>query len=251
MRATSIPPPLVIFDLDGTLAETAGDLMGALNAVLGMDGIAPLPVDQARSLLGAGGRALIERGYAVSGRALDKARLEELFGVFLAHYEAHIADHSTLFPGVSEALDALEKEGFAFAICTNKMERASRKLLKALGVDGRFKAICGQDSFGFFKPDARTLPAVVAAAGGDVGRTVMIGDSVTDIAAARNASLPVIAVDFGYTDKPVRELGPDIVISHFKDLPAAVRRVLSLDGQAAGALSQPHDDAAAGPARDW
>ena len=104
------------------------------------------------------------------------------------------------------------------------MEHASRKLLKALGAEGRFAAICGQDTFGFFKPDARTLPAVIEVAGGRAGRAVMIGDSVTDIAAARNAGVPVIAVDFGYTDKPVRELGPDLVISHFDELPAAVRR---------------------------
>ncbi len=218
--------PTVVFDLDGTLAETAGDLMAALNAVLALDGIAPLPVGQARSLLGAGGRALIERGYAVSGRSVDKVRLEELFRAFLAHYEAHIADHSTLFPGVTDALDTLAREGRILAVCTNKMERASRKLLKALDADACFAAICGQDTFGFYKPDARTLPAVIAAAGGVPDRAVMVGDSITDIAAARNAGIPVIAVDFGYTDKPVRELNPDLVISNFRDLPEAVRRFI-------------------------
>lgn len=225
-------PPLVIFDLDGTLADTAGDLMGALNAVLVKDGIAPLPVDQARSLLGAGGRALIQRGYAVSGRSLDPARLEALFVAFLAHYEAHIADHTALFPGVIAAMDLLQKDGFIFAICTNKMEKTSLTLLKALQVEGRFTAICGQDTFGFCKPDARTLPAVVAAAGGDPTRVVMIGDSITDIAAAQNAGIPVIAVDFGYTDKPVRELGPDRVISDFAALPRAVRDLLAIGATA-------------------
>ena len=225
-------PPLVIFDLDGTLADTAGDLMGALNAVLVEDGIAPLPVDQARSLLGAGGRALIQRGYAVSGRSLDPARLEVLFVAFLAHYEAHIADHTALFPGVIEAMDLLQQEGFIFAICTNKLEKTSLMLLKVLQVEARFQAICGQDTFAFCKPDARTLPAVIAAAGGDPARVVMIGDSITDIAAAQNAGIPVIAVDFGYTDKPVSELGPDRVISDFAALPQAVRELLSLDTQA-------------------
>ena len=219
--------PLVIFDLDGTLADTAGDLMGALNVVLAGDGIPPLPVDQARTLLGAGGRALIERGFAVSGRSLDKARLELLFQQFLAHYEAHIADHTALFPGVVEALDRLETSGFDFAICTNKMEQPSRKLLDLLGVSQRFRAICGQDTFGFYKPDARTLPAVIERAGGSIGAAVMIGDSITDIAAAKNAGVPVIAVDFGYTDRPVTELGPDWVISHFAELPEAVGTVLA------------------------
>ena len=219
-------PPLAIFDLDGTLADTAGDLMGALNAVLDRDGIAPLPVDQARTLLGAGGRALIERGFAVSGRSLEKDRLEVLFRDFLAHYEAHIADHSRLFPGVSEALDELERAGWRFAVCTNKMEHASVKLLEALGVASRFAAICGQDTFPFCKPDARTLPAVTEQAGGSPGATVMIGDSITDIAAAKNAGIPVVAVDFGYTDKPVSQLGPDRIISHFRDLAPALRDVL-------------------------
>ena len=217
------PSPLAIFDLDGTLADTAGDLMGALNAVLERDGIAPLPVDQARTLLGAGGRALIERGFAVSGRSLEKDRLEVLFRDFLAHYEAHIADHSRLFPGVVEALDELEQAGWRFAICTNKMELASVKLLQALGVAHRFAAICGQDTFEFCKPDARTLPAVIEQAGGSPRTAVMIGDSITDIAAAKNAGIPVVAVDFGYTDKPVSELGPDRIISHFRELAPALR----------------------------
>ena len=114
----------VVFDLDGTLAETAGDLMGALNHVLSLDGIAPLPVAQARSLLGAGGRALLQRGYAAAGRNLDGARLEALFRLFLAYYEEHIADHSFLFPGAVAALDRLDSRGYAFAICTNKIEKA-------------------------------------------------------------------------------------------------------------------------------
>ena len=220
-------PPLVIFDLDGTLAETAGDLMAALNTVLEGEGVPALPVEQARTLLGAGGRALIQRGFAVSGRSVDAPDLERLFVAFLADYESHIAARSHLFPGVEAALDDLERAGFAFAVCTNKMEKASLMLLDALGVTGRFRAICGQDSFGFHKPDARTLPAVIDRAGGDPRRCVMVGDSVTDIAAAKNAGVPVVAVDFGYTDKPVTELGPDRVISHFAQLPAAVADLIA------------------------
>ena len=219
-------PPLVIFDLDGTLADTAGDLMGALNAVLARDSLAPLPADQARTLLGAGGRALIERGYAVSGRSLEPGRLEELFRAFLAFYEDHLVDHTTLFPGVLEAMDRLEGKGYAFAVCTNKIERTSVKLLKALRIDGRFKAICGQDTFGFCKPDGRTLPAVVERAGSAGAKAIMVGDSITDISAAKNAQIPVVAVEFGYTDKPVTELGPDRVISHFDALDEAITQLL-------------------------
>lgn len=220
-------PPLVIFDLDGTLAETAGDLMAALNVVLEREGVPALPVEQARTLLGAGGRALIQRGFAVSGRSVEPLDLERLFAAFLADYESHIAARSHLFPGVEAALDDLERAGFAFAVCTNKMEKASLMLLDALGVTGRFRAICGQDTFGFHKPDARTLAAVIDRAGGDPRRSIMVGDSVTDIAAAKNAGVPVVAVDFGYTDKPVAELGPDRVISHFAQLPAAVADLIA------------------------
>ncbi len=220
--------PTIVFDLDGTLAETAGDLMGALNWVLRRDAIAPLPVAQARSLLGAGGRALIRRGYASAGHAPSDARLEELFHDFLAYYEAHIVDHSTLFPGVPEALDRLAAQGFGLAVCTNKMEHTARKLLGELGIAERFRAICGQDTFAQSKPDARALTGAIGLAGGDVGRAVMVGDSLTDIATAKAAGVPVVAVDFGYTDRPVADLDPDRVISHFDDLFDAVEALLAV-----------------------
>ncbi len=217
----------VVFDLDGTLAETAGDLMGALNHVLSLDGIAPLPVAQARSLLGAGGRALLQRGYATAGRSLAGARLEELFRLFLAYYEEHIADDSFLFPGVVEALDRLEARGYAFAICTNKIEKTARLLLQTLGVADRFKAICGQDTFAVSKPQAGALLSTIARAGGTPERSVMVGDSVTDIMTAKAARIPVVAVDFGYTDKPVSELGPDRIVSHFDEIDAAIEALFA------------------------
>lgn len=218
--------PLVVFDLDGTLAETAGDLMGALNHVLAGDGLPPLPVAQARSLLGAGGRALIRRGFASAGRPLDETRLETLFARFLAHYEAHIADHSHLFPGVPAALDALEARGYGFAVCTNKMEGTAKRLLAVLGVADRFRAICGQDTFAVSKPEPGALLGTIAMAGGTPGRSVMVGDSLTDIATAKAARVPVVAVDFGYTDRPVAELGPDRIIGHFDALAGAVAELL-------------------------
>lgn len=220
------PAPLVIFDLDGTLADTAGDLMAALNSVLEGEGLSPLPVEQARSLLGAGGRALIRRGFAASGRDLDDRHLETLFAAFLRDYESHIAARSHLFPGVLAALDRLDSAGYAAAICTNKLEKTSYMLLEALEVADRFRAVCGQDTFAFYKPDGRTLPAVAVRAGGRVERAVMVGDSVTDIAAAKNAGVPVIAVDFGYTDTPVAALGPDRIISHYDALFDAVTALL-------------------------
>ena len=218
--------PTIVYDLDGTLADTAGDLMGALNFVLQREGLAPLPVENARSMLGAGGRALIERGFAASGRELSPETLEVLFGDFLAHYNVHIAVHTRLYPGVLEALDAFAAAGWRQAICTNKMEASAKMLIERLGVADRFAFICGQDTFGVGKPDPKPLVGTVEAAGGAVGRAIMIGDSATDIKTARAAGLPVICVDFGYTDVPVTELGPDRVISHFDELSAAVAEMM-------------------------
>ena len=208
----------LVLDLDGTLAETAGDLIGALNFVLGREGIDPVPVEAARSLLGAGGRALIQRGFERAGRTLDKITLDALFAEFLSHYNAHIADHSTLFPGVEASLDRFQVAGWRLAVCTNKLEYSSRLLLKKLGVIDRFAFICGQDTFGVAKPDPKPLLETIRRIGGAPAGAVMVGDSVTDIRTAKAAEVPVVAVDFGYTDVPVTELGPDRVISHFDDL---------------------------------
>jgi phosphoglycolate phosphatase len=220
--------PIIVYDLDGTLADTAGDLMGALNFVLERDGLSPLPVENARSLLGAGGRALIERGFAASGRELSPQKLDVLFGDFLARYNAHIAVHTRLYPGVLAALDAFAAAGWVQAICTNKIEASAKLLIRRLGVADRFAFICGQDTFGVGKPDPKPLIGTVVAAGGSTGRAILVGDSATDIKTARAAGLPVIAVDFGYTDVPVTELGPDRVISHFDELAAACAELMSV-----------------------
>lgn len=216
---------LLVFDLDGTLAETAGDLIGTLNFILAREGIAPIDLSQARFMLGAGAKALIQRGYAAQQVPLSPARLQQLFGDFLAHYEAHIADHSFLFPGVVESLDRFEAAGWDFAVCTNKIEAPARKLLQALGVADRFRAIVGQDTFSIPKPDPRVLEQTIAMAGGTPGASIMVGDSRTDIDTAKALGIPCVAVDFGYTDVHVRELGPDRVISHFDELWSAVAQL--------------------------
>lgn len=213
---------LLVFDLDGTLAETAGDLVGTLNFILQREGVAPIDMADARFMLGAGAKALIQRGYAAQNITLAPARLQQLFGDFLAHYEAHIADHSFLFPGVVEALDRFEAAGWAFAVCTNKIEAPARKLLAELGVADRFRAIVGQDTFGAPKPDPRVLEQTIALAGGLPARSIMVGDSRTDIDTAKRLGIPCVAVDFGYTDVHVSQLGPDRVISHFDELWQAV-----------------------------
>jgi phosphoglycolate phosphatase len=220
-------PPVLIFDLDGTLAETAGDLMGTLNVIMEREQLAPLPLAKARSLLGAGARALIARGFAQAGRSLSPEKLQQLFEDFLDHYNAHIADDSWLFPGVEAALERCAEAGYALAVCTNKLEHSSHLLLGALGIADRFKFVCGQDTFGVAKPDPTPLIETIARVGGVASRAIMIGDSRTDIDAARAAGVPVIAVDFGYTDVPIAQVRPDRVISHFDELAGAVAAIVS------------------------
>jgi phosphoglycolate phosphatase len=166
------PPPLLVFDLDGTLVDTAGDLVGTLNYILTKERIPPLPLETARPMLGAGARALIECGLSAAGRSVSPARLEEMFLAFLARYEAHIADESRAFPGAEAALDRFEAAGWAFAVCTNKFEHPSVRLLTELGLAARFRAICGQNTFPFCKPDPRALIASISATPTGTSRNV-------------------------------------------------------------------------------
>jgi phosphoglycolate phosphatase len=215
--------PLLVFDLDGTLANTAADLIGTLNVILDGEGLAPIPLNQARTVVGAGARMLIARGFELNGRNLSDAKLDALFADFLVHYEAHIADQTVLYPGVESCLDRFEAAGFAFAVCTNKLEKNSIKLLTLLNIAQRFRAICGQDTFAVRKPHPAALLSTIARAKGDRRRAFMVGDSRTDIDTAKAAGVPVVAVDFGYSDKPIREFEPDGIISHFDELFDAVR----------------------------
>jgi phosphoglycolate phosphatase len=218
--------PILIFDLDGTLADTAGDLISTLNVLLRREGFPTLAPSAARGLVGAGARALIERGFALNGAPLAPERVDPLVQDFLAHYEAHIADESALFPGARAALDRFSAAGFRLAVCTNKPERLARLLLEKLDAAEPFAAICGRGTFPMHKPDPRTLMLTIEAAGGDPRRALMVGDSKTDIDTAKNAGAPVVAVDFGYTETPVAELAPDRVISHFDELWEAAAAVL-------------------------
>lgn len=213
-----LSPPLLVFDLDGTLADTAGDLMATLNVILAREGLVAVELAQARAMVGGGARLLIQRGLTANGITASESRLDEMLVDFLAYYEAHIADETALFPGVAAALDRFEAAGFTFAVCTNKVEYPSVLLLTALGIAGRFRAICGKDTFRVSKPDGEALLQTIARAGGDRGRAVMIGDSKIDIDTARNAGVPVVAVNFGYTSEPVDTFKPDRVIGHYDEL---------------------------------
>ena len=212
----------VVFDLDGTLVDTAPDLIETLNVVFTRDGLPPLDYAAARDMIGGGARRMIESALKLQGRMLADGVIDRLFEGFIDHYAAHVADRSKPFPGIDAALDRLAERGCRLAVCTNKLERLSRLLLEALGLTPRFATICGQDTFGMQKPDPEILRRTIQAAGGTLQRAVMVGDSGTDIATARVAGVPIVAVDFGYSETPVRDLRPDRVISHFNELADAV-----------------------------
>ncbi len=212
----------VVFDLDGTLVDTAPDLIETLNVVFTRDGLPPLAYGAARDMIGGGARRMIESALKLQGRVLADGAVDRMFADFITRYAAHIADRSQPFPGLDAALDRLAKRGCRLAVCTNKLEGLSRLLLEALGLSPRFAAICGQDTFGMQKPDPEILRRTIQAAGGALQRAVMVGDSGTDIATARAAGVPIVAVDFGYSEAPIRDLHPDRLISHFSELADAV-----------------------------
>jgi len=216
------PPKTLVFDLDGTLADTAPDIIATLNAILASLGHPTLPDQHAIEMVGNGARALLAAGLKAAKVPFDQRLLDKLFVQFLAHYEKHIADKTQLYPGVIAALDRLANDGFIFAVCTNKMEHHAKLLLEKLGIKNRFSAICGRDSFSFFKPDPRHLTMTITQAGGYAEHAIMVGDSGTDINTAKNAKVPVVAVNFGYSETSVRLLDPDVVIEHYDHLYEAV-----------------------------
>jgi phosphoglycolate phosphatase len=219
-------PPIVVFDLDGTLIDTAPDLIHTLNTILATENIPALSFDTARPMIGAGVRPLLERALAERGKFPGEAEMDALFERYLRHYQDHIADRSRPYPGLEPALDRIGARGFSLAVCTNKYEALSLRLLDALGLTSRFAAVCGQDTFPMKKPDPDMLRLTIQRAGGDIARAVMVGDSETDVIVARAAGIPVIGVDFGYTRIPMADLSPDRLISHFDALPSAVRDLL-------------------------
>jgi phosphoglycolate phosphatase len=216
----------LLFDLDGTLVDTAPDLISALNFVLDREGLAPVPLHAARNLIGAGARRLIERALELEGRHASPQDIARLTADFIEYYADHIAEASRPFEGLESALDELSSRGFRFAVCTNKLEWLSKRLLDQLGLSGRFAAICGADTFGVAKPDPAILRETVARAGGEISSSIMVGDAGTDIGVARRAGVPVIGVSFGYTEVPIAELKPDRLIAHMRELPSAVEALM-------------------------
>ena len=219
-------PITLVFDLDGTLIDTAPDLIRATNHVLAGSGLAAVSGEALRPFVSFGARRLITRGLELSDTTLAEPEVDALLATFLAYYADNIAAESRPYPSVLDVLDRAAARGATLAVCTNKREHLSRKLLAELGLAQRFAAICGFDTFDVCKPDPGHLTGTIARAGGVPERAVMIGDSNTDVATARAAAIPIIGVSFGYTDVPMHALGPDAVIDHYDEFEAALARLL-------------------------
>ena len=231
----------VIFDLDGTMVDTAPDLIAATNHTLDRFGMAPVEARIIQPAVGLGAKAMILAAMNELGRAVDADTLSSMTDQFIDYYGDNIATGSRIFPGLVEALVVMRDEGARLGVCTNKREALTLKLLAELRLDQYFDAIAGAETFPVRKPDAAHLLGTIAMVGGDPARAVMIGDSSIDAGAARNAKVPFVAVSFGYADIAVEELEPDAVIHSFADLIPVLRELLP-------ARTQLNQDAANRPA---
>ena len=219
--------PDLIFDLDGTLVDTAPDLLEATNEVLRARDRTPIDPATLHHMVGFGVRSLITQAFSATGAEARAEEMPQLEAIFLEHYRGHLADFSRPFPGVEETLAKLRDGGARLGVLTNKPHEMALPLLKTLGLSDFFSAIYGAGFRPYVKPDPRIFHEVVAdlmpeSAG---GRAVMIGDSVTDLQTARAANVPCVLMTYGYTPVPVASLGADAVLDHFIELPETVRRL--------------------------
>ncbi|WP_310620232.1 HAD family hydrolase [Flexibacterium corallicola] len=219
--------PVLVFDLDGTLVDSMGDLTVALNHVLVEAGYEAIEPESVRHMVGAGVKVLLSKGLKANKVTPTPELIEPLMKKFIAYYENHIAEHSHPYEGVIETVKSLREQGWKTAVCTNKLENLALSLLKALDIRDLFDAVVGGDTFSRNKPDAMPVYGAIDKAGGIRSGSVFVGDSKPDVDAARNAALPVIAVNFGYSTVPVKELRPDVIISHFNELESAIERTRS------------------------
>ena len=214
----------VVCDLDGTLVDSAPDLSGALDAVLAEIDVPAVPLDEIRHLVGDGALALVRRALARSG-ASQRYDADRLLEPFLEVYRSRLTRESRPYPGVPDSLRALAERGHPLAVCTNKPEGLARRMLEELGLDFFGDAVVGGDTFGFRKPDRRALEAAASRSGGDPGRSVLVGDSRTDVETARNAGVPIILVSYGYRTDPIDVLAPDFAVDEFGSVPGVVCRL--------------------------
>lgn len=217
----------IAFDLDGTLVDSAPDLIGTLNRMLVEEGLPPVPMESASTLIGSGARALLVHGFEAAGASVERAKSDDLFERFLVDYAAHIADGSQPFEGVVETLERLSERGAILVVATNKRSDLSELLLGRLDLTRHFAAIIGPDRVSARKPSGAHLKEAVAIAGGDPERAIMVGDAAPDADAARDAGMPCILTTFGFTPTPVEDLGGDVLIDAFEDVEEAIDGILS------------------------
>lgn len=222
--------PLVIFDLDGTLIDTAPDLIDSLNHTIAAADLAPVTFDDLTHLVGQGVRVMIRRAFELRKTPLDEPMADRLFDRFIEHYEAHMPGKSRPYAGVVDCLDRLSSAGMRLAVCTNKASQLAFPLMEKLGLTDRFAVMTCGDTFPVRKPDGRHILGTIERAGCEPARSVMIGDSVNDILAARNAGIPSVAVSFGYSDVSVDTLDPDHVIGSFDQLTVELMEKLMSGG---------------------
>lgn len=226
----------IAFDLDGTLVETAHDLVGALNVILVEQGMAPAPMTAVRQLVGHGLRGMLIRAFAMADMTITEDRIAELRPRVVEVYRGRIAQESRPFPGCLEALAVLRARGAALAVCTNKPEGLARLLLDELDMTRLFDAIVGGDTLPVQKPDPAPLLESIIRAGGDPAKAILVGDASPDVGAARAADVPCVVCEFGYNDLPPAELGGDVIIGHFDALGTAVDRIVAACRAAAESL---------------
>lgn len=217
----------IVFDLDGTLVDTAPDLVESLNHLLQRHGLASIDLQNIRNNVGQGARKIIETGFAIHEELPTPEQLDSLTEEFVQYYSQNIAIKSQPFPGVVDQLETLKKEGAILAVCTNKRKDLANILLAELSLDNYFSAILGGDSLPVRKPHPDHVIGTITQAGGLLERSIMVGDTAADINAAKAARVPVIAVTFGYANPDFDGAAPDVTIDHYNALPDAIARLLT------------------------
>jgi phosphoglycolate phosphatase len=216
----------ISFDLDGTLVDTAPDLVRSTNAVMDAAGIERISLAAVRGMVGQGARALIIKAAAASNVVFDESDLEGRVAHFLDVYQAGLTELSRPFDGVDETLSLLAEQGAILSVCTNKPPHLANPVLEAFDLQRHFKAIVGNGQAGVNKPDGRHLTYTIDACGGNLDRALMVGDSITDVQAARNAGVPVVLVSFGYTNEKASALGADAIFDHYHELPDLAAQIM-------------------------
>jgi phosphoglycolate phosphatase len=217
----------VVYDLDGTLIDSAKDMQLAVSRVLADHGLPPISEDDARIFMGQGSKVTMSKAFAKSGRALDDAALSAATREFVRYYEMDPIRYTVAFEGVADVVARFDRLRLKQGVCTNKFERPARMILQGLKLMPPIADLAGADTFPVRKPDPRHILMLVERMGGDPSRAVMVGDSIHDVEAAHGAGLPAVLVSWGYTARPASELGAEAVIDHFAGLPEALGRLAS------------------------